>query len=297
MKIPTRSLASWSTVTQPVVAGLLGVGIVSATMSLDSQFLALSSMFTHDILATDLRREADRRQAADLAGPLDGRGHRRRGLRGLAFRGLDLYAGRVVFFGIRRHVPAGLCRALLEAGHEQGAIASLLATAAAWLYLFADSNWGKTEKLFLGSARGLDHFVSAVTLVVVSLLTPRRRRKWSSGSSRRRRRTKRSRRRRKWGRTPQPARPPPAIGKSSPREKRRGSVHRLFALPQQDPHPHQCFRFPLPSPLAQCHLRIAIDFLMPEVEPPPDARGCNRPTARRKSARSSVLLQKPLRVA
>ena len=36
--------------TNPVVAGFLGVGIVSATMSLDSQFLALSSMFTHDIL-------------------------------------------------------------------------------------------------------------------------------------------------------------------------------------------------------------------------------------------------------
>ena len=36
--------------TNPTVAGFLGVGIVSATMSLDSQFLALSSMFTHDIL-------------------------------------------------------------------------------------------------------------------------------------------------------------------------------------------------------------------------------------------------------
>ena len=37
--------------TNPVVAGFLAVGIVSATMSLDSQFLALSSMFTHDIIA------------------------------------------------------------------------------------------------------------------------------------------------------------------------------------------------------------------------------------------------------
>ena len=36
--------------TNPLVAGLLGVGIVSATMSLDSQFLCLSSMFTHDIV-------------------------------------------------------------------------------------------------------------------------------------------------------------------------------------------------------------------------------------------------------
>ena len=36
--------------TSPWVAGLLGVGIVSATMSLDSQFLALSSMFTHDVV-------------------------------------------------------------------------------------------------------------------------------------------------------------------------------------------------------------------------------------------------------
>ena len=40
--------------TNPFVAGFLGVGIVSATMSLDSQFLALSSMFTHDIIARAL---------------------------------------------------------------------------------------------------------------------------------------------------------------------------------------------------------------------------------------------------
>ena len=46
------------TLTNRWVAGLLGVGIVSATMSLDSQFLALSSMFTHDIVRAAVRRAA-----------------------------------------------------------------------------------------------------------------------------------------------------------------------------------------------------------------------------------------------
>ena len=106
--------------TNPMVAGFLGVGIVSATMSLDSQFLALSSMFTHDILAAGLRRKALGRQAADLAGPLAGRGDRRRGLPCLALgAALGLYAGRLVFHGLFRPFPAGLCLALLEAGDQR----------------------------------------------------------------------------------------------------------------------------------------------------------------------------------
>ena len=106
--------------TNPVVAGFLGVGIVSATMSLDSQFLALSSMFTHDIL---LRIFGEKRI-----------GDKQRILLGRSmvvaivvvayvvslFAALGLYARRLVFLGIRRVVPAGLCRALLEAGDEQG---------------------------------------------------------------------------------------------------------------------------------------------------------------------------------
>ena len=133
--------------TNPVVAGFLGVGIVSATMSLDSQFLALSSMFTHDILAADLRRETDRRQAADLAGPLDGRGHRGRGLRALAVcaaaRSIRWVSG---VSRIRRPVPAGLRRALLEAGDKQRGDrfdSSLLRRRGSTCS--AESNWGETR--------------------------------------------------------------------------------------------------------------------------------------------------------
>ena len=106
--------------TNPVVAGFLGVGIVSATMSLDSQFLALSSMFTHDVL---LRIFGEKRL-----------GDRQRVLLGRAmvvaivvaayvvslFSAVGLHAGRVVFFRLCRHVSPGLCRALLEAGHQRG---------------------------------------------------------------------------------------------------------------------------------------------------------------------------------
>ena len=103
--------------TNPVVAGFLGVGIVSATMSLDSQFLALSSMFTHDIL---LRVFGEKRM-----------GDKQRILLGRSlvvaivvvaylvslFAPRSVYhAGRLVFHGLFRPFPPGLCLALLEAG-------------------------------------------------------------------------------------------------------------------------------------------------------------------------------------
>jgi hypothetical protein len=56
---------------------------------------------------------------------------------------------------------------------KAGAIASILATAAAWLYLFHESNWGKNaDYLFLGMLPAASIVgVSALTLVVVSFLT------------------------------------------------------------------------------------------------------------------------------
>jgi SSS family solute:Na+ symporter len=158
--------------TNPVVAGFLGVGIVSATMSLDSQFLALSSMFTHDIL---LRVFGEQRI-----------GDKQRVLLGrsmvvaivLAAYVVSLFSGSVYTLGVWCFTGfAGLFPLVFAALYwkrvtSKGAIASIIATAASWLYLFADSNWGKTEKLFLGMMPAASIvFVSAVTLIVISLVT------------------------------------------------------------------------------------------------------------------------------
>jgi SSS family solute:Na+ symporter len=159
--------------TNPVVAGLLGVGIVSATMSLDSQFLALSSMFTHDIL---LRVFGEKRL-----------GDRQRILLGrsmvvtivaLAYVA-SLFAGSIYTLGVWCFTGfAGLFPLVFAALYWRrvttaGAIASIIAAAAAWLYLFGRSGWGADEAfLFLGMMPAASIvFTSAATLIVVSLLT------------------------------------------------------------------------------------------------------------------------------
>jgi SSS family solute:Na+ symporter len=163
--------------TNPVVAGLLGVGIVSATMSLDSQFLALSSMFTHDILV----RLFGERRVSDTQ---------------------RIWAGRTLVVAV---VAVAYVLSLLAMKHKEsiyplgvwcfsgfaalfplvfaslywrrvtavGAIASIAATAIAWLLLFRDSHWGvNADYLFLGMMPVATIFAaSALTLVLVSLIT------------------------------------------------------------------------------------------------------------------------------
>jgi len=158
--------------TNPVVAGFLGVGIVSATMSLDSQFLALSSMFTHDILLRIFGEQRIRDKQRILLG------------RSMVVTivvvayVVSLFAGSVYTLGVWCFTGfAGLFPLVFAALYwkrvtSTGAVASIIATAASWLYLFADSNWGKTEKLFLGMMPAASIvFVSAVTLIAVSLAT------------------------------------------------------------------------------------------------------------------------------
>jgi SSS family solute:Na+ symporter len=159
--------------TNPVVAGFLAVGIVSATMSLDSQFLALSSMFTHDIIAKLFgeTRFSDRQR---------------------------IFAGRTMVVAIvatayilARNAPttiyelgvwcfsgfAGLFPLIFAALYWRrvttaGAIASIVATLAVWGYLFRESHWGANKYLFHGMLPAAAIFAaSAVTIVVVSLVT------------------------------------------------------------------------------------------------------------------------------
>jgi SSS family solute:Na+ symporter len=157
-----------------VVAGFLGVGIVSATMSLDSQFLALSSMFTHDIL---LRVFGEKRL-----------GDRQRVLFGrvmvlaivaLAYA-ISLLAPRSVFklgvwcfSGFSGLFPLVFAALYWRRVTTAGAIASIAATLAAWLYFFCQWFFGSSDQyLFLGMMPAASIvFVSAATLILVSLAT------------------------------------------------------------------------------------------------------------------------------
>jgi SSS family solute:Na+ symporter len=160
--------------TNPTVAGFLGVGIVSATMSLDSQFLALSSMFTHDIL---LRAFGEKRL-----------GDKQRILLGrllvvtiivLAYL-VSLFAPRSVytlgvwcFTGFSGLFPLVFSSLYWKRVTAAGAISSIVAALAAWVYLFREADWGADKDyLFLGMLPAAAVvFAAALTLVVVSLVT------------------------------------------------------------------------------------------------------------------------------
>ena len=160
--------------TNPTVAGFLGVGIVSATMSLDSQFLALSSMFTHDILV----RFFGEKRLGDRQRILLGRSLvvaivvvaylvSLRAPRSVYTLGVWCFTG---FAGLFPLVFASLYwRRVTTAG----AIGSIVAALAAWGYLFHESGWGANKDyLFLGMLPAATIVgIAAVMLVLVSLVT------------------------------------------------------------------------------------------------------------------------------
>jgi SSS family solute:Na+ symporter len=160
--------------TNPVIAGLLGVGIVSATMSLDSQFLALSSMFTHDILV----RVFGERRVSDTQRIWAGRALVV-AVVALAYV-LSLFATKSIyplgvwcFSGFAALFPLVFASLYWRRVTAAGGMASIAATAIAWLLLFRASHWGVTKDyLFLGMMPVATIFAaSAASLVLVSLLT------------------------------------------------------------------------------------------------------------------------------
>ena len=160
--------------TNPVVAGLLGVGIVSATMSLDSQFLALSSMFTHDILV----RVFGERRMSDTQRIWAGR-TLVVAVVAVAYV-LSLFATKSIyplgvwcFSGFAALFPLVFASLYWRRVTAAGAIASIVATAVAWVLLFREAHSGaKPDYLFLGMMPVAAIFAaSALTLVVVSLVT------------------------------------------------------------------------------------------------------------------------------
>ena len=160
--------------TNPVVAGFLAVGIVSATMSLDSQFLALSSMFTHDIIARLFGEERFSDRQRIIAG-----------------RTMVVAIVATAYFLSRNAPPtiyqlgvwcfsgfAGLFPLVFAALYWRrvttaGAIASIVATLASWTWLFRQADWGKNKDyLFHGMLPAAPIFTaSAVAIIAVSLVT------------------------------------------------------------------------------------------------------------------------------
>jgi SSS family solute:Na+ symporter len=161
--------------TNPVVAGFLGVGIVSATMSLDSQFLALSSMFTHDILlkAMGEKRLGDRQRI--LLGRL-----MVVAIVAVAYVS-SLLAPRSVFTlgvwcftGFSGLFPLVFASLYWKRVTSAGAMASIIAAVASWVYLFHESDWGaRKDYLFRETVMPAAVIVAAavIALVVVSLVT------------------------------------------------------------------------------------------------------------------------------
>ena len=161
--------------TGPLLGGLLGAGILAAIMSsLDSQFLALGSMFTNDIVVHYFgEKRFNDRQRIWLA----------RGfivaivavtyLFSLAQPRHVFTLGIWCFSGFAALFPVVFASLYWRRVTKAGAIASVIVTAVVWLLLFREGGYGAERKfLFLGMMPVATIFVSSlVTLIGVSLLT------------------------------------------------------------------------------------------------------------------------------
>ena len=161
----------------PLLGGLLTAGILAAIMSsLDSQFLCIGSIFTNDIAAHYMARD----RLTDRHKVLLGRafvvlvvlltyvlGITLQGTRGVFTMGIWCFSG---FAGL---FPLAVAAVYWKRATKAGAYACVLATAVAWLLLFAASDYGGNgEYLFLGMMPVATMVMaSTLAMVVVSLLT------------------------------------------------------------------------------------------------------------------------------
>lgn len=159
-----------------LLAGLLAAGVFAAVMSsLDSQVLSLSTLFTQDVVRRHRvgGRMSDRRQvhvARLIAAGI------------LAFTfGLSLVTDRSIFrlgiwsfSGYAALFPLVVAALFWRRSNRQGAMASVLVTAALWVVLFVRG--GDIPGYTLGDSGIMPVAaliaVSTIALVVVSLLTP-----------------------------------------------------------------------------------------------------------------------------
>ncbi len=161
--------------TNPYLTGLLTVGILAAIMSsLDSQFLCIGSMFTHDIVVHYWGEERFNDQQRILLG----RGFVV-GIVVVAYL-FSLFEPRSVFTlgiwcfsGFASLFPLVCASLYWKRVTKAGAIASALTAAAVWVLLFHAARWGADRTyLFLGMMPVATVFASsAAALIGVSLVT------------------------------------------------------------------------------------------------------------------------------
>jgi solute:Na+ symporter, SSS family len=161
--------------TNPYLTGLLTVGILAAIMSsLDSQFLCLGTMFTHDIVL----HYSSKDRFTDRGRILLGRSFVVAVV--LVTYLFSLFEPRSVFtLGVWCFSGfAGLSPLVFGALYwrrvtKVGAMASVLATGAVWLLLFWDSDWGANRTYLFLDMMPVATIVaaSALSLIGVSLVT------------------------------------------------------------------------------------------------------------------------------
>ncbi len=164
-----------SKLTNPYLSGLLTVGILAAIMSsLDSQFLCIGTMFTHDIVLHYWGKDRFTDKQKTLLGRLFVLF-----IVIVAFL-LSLSEPRSVFSlgvwcfsGFASLSPLIIAALYWKRATRPGAIASVLVTATVWILLFRQAGWGANcSYLFLGMMPVATIFIcSAGALVIVSLLT------------------------------------------------------------------------------------------------------------------------------
>ena len=159
----------------PVLAGFLSAGILAAIMSsLDSQFLCIGTMFTNDLVLHYAGRERfSDRQTVWLA-------------RGFIIfvvavtYTLSLFAQQTVFSlgiwcftGFASLFPLIFAALYWKRLTKAGAYAAVLGTAAAWLYFFADSGFGKDRGYTVAGMLpvAVVMLVSLASMIGVSLIT------------------------------------------------------------------------------------------------------------------------------
>jgi SSS family solute:Na+ symporter len=160
--------------TNPFLAGLLGVGIVSATMALDSQFLCLSTMFTHDVVLHHFGEERfNDKQKVMMARAFVVATVVVAYLLALGAPRSVFTLGVWCFSGFSSLFPLVVAALYWKRVTKAGAVASIVAAAIAWVLLFRESGWGENQDyLFLGMMPVVIVFAaSAVALVAVSLAT------------------------------------------------------------------------------------------------------------------------------
>jgi SSS family solute:Na+ symporter len=160
--------------TNPFLAGLLGVGIVSATMALDSQFLCLSTMFTHDVVLHHFGEDRfNDNQKVLMARVFVVATVVVAYLLALGAPRSVFTLGVWCFSGFSSLFPLVVASLYWKRVTKAGAVASIVAAAIAWVLLFRESGWGENQDyLFLGMMSVVIVFAaSAVALVAVSLAT------------------------------------------------------------------------------------------------------------------------------